>query len=276
MRSDALGGRTIAEFGAALAPANLSARQAREKGLLTSGTYGPPSSTSSASADLTELLASRLRARLPGTTLYRETWKAKATPSGRRLWAHTASAHRTSDSGSTGWPTSRSADGEKNVRTLEGSLRENERKGGPQDLNSAAQLVGWPTPTRQDAIGSGARGYSTESGRHTGTTLTDAAFLAGHYVPEARSSTGWTTPSARDWKDSEGMAKTRPDGRSRVDQLGRQAFLTSAPTGSGGPYRLNPRFSLWLMGVPQTWVDAAPPSSKRRATRSSRNSRRRS
>lgn len=32
----------------------------------------------------------------------------------------------------------------------------------------------WPTPTAQDSASSGAAGYSTDSGRHAGTTLTDA------------------------------------------------------------------------------------------------------
>ena len=32
----------------------------------------------------------------------------------------------------------------------------------------------WPTPTAQDEKASGAAGYSTASGRHPGTTLTDA------------------------------------------------------------------------------------------------------
>lgn len=40
-----------------------------------------------------------------------------------------------------GWPTSRATDGEKNVRTLDGSLREIERKGGPQDLAAAAAIA---------------------------------------------------------------------------------------------------------------------------------------
>lgn len=38
------------------------------------------------------------------------------------------------------WPTPRATDGDKNVRTLEGSLREIARKGSPQDLNQAAVL----------------------------------------------------------------------------------------------------------------------------------------
>ena len=41
----------------------------------------------------------------------------------------------------TNWPTPRSADGEKNVRTLEGSLSEIQRKGGPQDVAQAAAIT---------------------------------------------------------------------------------------------------------------------------------------
>jgi hypothetical protein len=45
-----------------------------------------------------------------------------------------------------GWPTTRQADGAKNVRTLAGPMREIARKGGPQDLAQASQLAPWPTP----------------------------------------------------------------------------------------------------------------------------------
>lgn len=47
----------------------------------------------------------------------------------------------------------------------------------------------------------------------------------------------WVTASARDWKDTPGMTMTRPDGRSRVDQLPRQVAvaLWSTPcTPNGG------------------------------------------
>jgi hypothetical protein len=49
-----------------------------------------------------------------------------------------------------GWPTCRAADGEKNVRTLEGSMSEIERKGSPQDLSMAAAIAG---PARLTATG---------------------------------------------------------------------------------------------------------------------------
>ena len=39
----------------------------------------------------------------------------------------------------------------------------------------AGAVLLWPTSTAMDSRASGAAGYSTESGRHPGTTLTDAA-----------------------------------------------------------------------------------------------------
>lgn len=56
---DAPDGLMIDLFGQVPVRANLSARQAKDLRLLTSGTYGPPSSTSSASADLQRSLESR-------------------------------------------------------------------------------------------------------------------------------------------------------------------------------------------------------------------------
>ena len=52
---------------------------------------------------------------------------------------------------------------------------------------------------------------------------------------------GWVTAAARDYKDSPGMALTRPDGRSRVDQLPRQAQLAHwATTGASDATRGSP------------------------------------
>ena len=41
---------------------------------------------------------------------------------------------------------------------------------------------------------------------------------------------GWVTPTVRDWKDSPGMATETEDGRTRLDQLPRQATLAGWPT----------------------------------------------
>jgi len=104
-------GQTTAPFGQDHVHANLSARQAKALGLLTSGTYGLHSITSSASASLTSSLVSRLQAKTAsvGSTLYTLTWKQRVTPQGRSISALRASARRTSakDSGGleSGWPT---------------------------------------------------------------------------------------------------------------------------------------------------------------------------
>ena len=46
----------------------------------------------------------------------------------------------------------------------------------------------------------------------------------------ATDSTGWVTPTTRDWKDTSGDIKPREDGTLRNDQLGRQANLAGWPT----------------------------------------------
>ena len=86
---------------------SLSARQAKERGLLMSGTYGPRSTISSASAALQSALVSRLQAKtaLLGSTLYKLTWKVRTTPSGRLIHAVRASVLRISDKDYTGYPT---------------------------------------------------------------------------------------------------------------------------------------------------------------------------
>lgn len=100
-------GPTLALFGRALAPANLSARQAREMGLLTSGTCGPHGSTSSASASLTLSLGSKLSEGYPkaGSTLFTMTWRRADTPSGRLVFRLVASGRNTAATGFGSWPT---------------------------------------------------------------------------------------------------------------------------------------------------------------------------
>jgi hypothetical protein len=115
---------------------------------MTSGTFGRHGFISSSSAALSRSLVSRLRATTDslGSTLFDLTWKVRRTPSGAPIYALRASGLRTFDSAFSSWPTARETDGEKNVRTLDGSLREIARKGTPQDLNQAAVLASWPTP----------------------------------------------------------------------------------------------------------------------------------
>lgn len=99
-------GREICPCGLALVLVSLSARQVKAMGLQISGISGRPGSTSSASADLTSSLASRLQAQLgtAGSILYRQTWKQRTTPSGALYWEHTASALHLSETDFSSWP----------------------------------------------------------------------------------------------------------------------------------------------------------------------------
>lgn len=123
-------------------------------------------------------------------------------------------------------------------------------------------LASWPTAKAGDANSSGSAAYSTASGRHSGTTLTDAA--------------SWATPAARDHKDTGDMSQsmTRQDGKERNDTVPRQAFgmmSSGSPAETASPGQsvgqLNPFFSLSLMGYPVSWGLAGMrslPKSKRR------------
>ena len=60
------------------------------------------------------------------------------------------------------------------------------------------------------------------------------------------------TPTANDWKGS-GPAMVRKDGKKRGDRLDYATERNSDGTPVGG--KLNPEFSLWLMGFPKGWLD---------------------
>lgn len=355
--------------GPAPARANLSARQAQEQGLLTSGTSGHTSTTSLSSAALLSSLESKLRQKtdLVGSTLYKLTWKRRVTPAGRWIPALRGTARRTSANGSTsqvsisdilkgwttppahdtsgrsktqkakhgcacltldaqlagwptaltrdwkdspgqaptgvnpdgshrdrtdnlssksqlagwgtplsnhangspegflerkrksvergnkmgismsdlnmqaqsyltGWPTARQADGEKNVRTLEGSLSEIERKGSPQDLAQATQITGWPTPMSMPLAKAG----QSQPGNNDYIRRTEALMgkeVKGHNLGQLLES----LPS---------------DQPVRLTATGQMLTGSSAGMESGG--QLDPSHSRWLMGLPPEWDDCAP------------------
>ena len=219
-------GPTIDLCGPVPALASLSAAQAKELGLLTSGTFGPRSSISSRSRRLRLSLANRLHQKtaLLGSTLYTLTWKDRATPAGRLIPALRASARRTSANDYTGWPTPCVVEPNTDpAKVWERKKRLSEKtgvyRGNDCGLGSKVQLAGWPTPNSTN----NGKGEKPEAkmcrGMNSGLNPADAARLAG-----------WPTASTRDWKDTPGMATTRPDGRSRLDQLPRVAFLTGWPT----------------------------------------------
>ncbi len=283
MRSDSQGGPTIGQSGPDHAHASLSARQAKEKDLMTSGTYGLPSIGSSNSADLSESLGSRLQEKQAslGSTLYRQTWKVKAMPSGRLLLRLVVSAHRTKEKDSIGLRKTpvappRKSDGDGGPRPVKmlpsgKVVRYSKKTGQTFGLNLADEmkLASWQTPQAMDASGKG------RAPRLKKDFPRDPK-LAGSYRMDMKDEAllaNWPTPTKRDYKDTTGMATeaTNPDGskRNRLDQLGRVVGLietqsparltvtgemltgSSAEMESGG--QLNPAHSRWLMGLPSVW-----------------------
>lgn len=201
------GGRITNRYGQEVAHASLSPRLAKALGLMTTGICGLRLVGLSSSADLSASLASRLQVvvRIHGSTLYKMTWKEWDTPSGLRRFRLRASVRRTSESGPTGWPTPVVGD-------MTGGPRPPDKKRGPAPgLQSATALTGWPTPTTELAM----REKRYAQG---GMPFSMAAAL-----------TGWVTPTSRDWKDSAGMTAQR-EGKERLDQLPRQAFMMGWPT----------------------------------------------
>lgn len=185
-RFDSPDGLTIDLFGPVPVRANLSARQAKELGLLTSGTFGPPSTGSLRSAALQYFLANRLQARLSttGSTLFRLTWKDWVLPSGRLLSRLRASVLRTSATERTSWPTPTTRDHKDGGECANVPLN--------ALLGRVAWLASWPTPTVANAMGSQSfEGLSatgrTPDGRKVAVSLNHVATLAG-----------WPTPCARD------------------------------------------------------------------------------
>lgn len=157
-----------------------------------------------------------------GRVVWQAGWPSPTTPSGGQTFPPgTTPTGQTPDgrkvqvtlglvADAAGWPTARAADGEKNVRTAEGSLSEIERKGTPQDLSMAAAVSGWPTPM----AGTPAQNGNNEAGNTDSSRKTQALV-------------------------------TELTGPARLTVSGELLTGCFAETLSGG--QLSPAHSLWLM-----------------------------
>lgn len=222
-------GQMIDLFGLVPVPANLSARQALDLGLRTQDTYGHHSPGSSSSSSLQSSLESKLRARLSslGSTLYTLTWKPWVTPSGLSRFRLRASVRRTSGIDSSGWPTATACDGRGySEKAAEDWIAGTTSNGHSLDLDLAAKLAGWPTPScSNDRTGKpeSALSMNRQDGSKVQQRLQDLASIC--------------SPA-------------------RLTACGQMLTGSSAGMESGG--QLNPAHSRWLMGLPPEWDDCAP------------------
>ncbi len=169
-RSVSPAGQTTLRFGPVPAPANHGAMLDAGTASTTRVTCGQSGSGSSASVALQSCLESRLRAQVDvdGSTLFRLTWSAMATPSGRRVCLLRASARRTSASEST------------------------------------SSRAGWATPTARDYRHANAKPWSERGGGAKGEQLnnqvvhlTDLGRLTGSPAPTG--SRGQLSPGHSRW-----------------------------------------------------------------------------
>ncbi len=266
----------------------------RFKGASTTGPTNSPIGSPS------DTMASHLKNLLSGGSIvFVQTWRERVTPSGFRYSAHTARARTTSDSECSGWPTPTA------IEQKESSEKKVAR-GAHAGLNLAvaAQMAPWPTARAGDSdSGSNA---NKATGKNLPTVVAWATPLGNTresqpklmykkrksggqpnlaMMAESVPASPWATPAHRDYRTPNVKSYADRGGGAKGEQLPNQVQHSGpvpspsyAGTGSTAGYRLNPLFSLWLMGYRTEWASCGARAmqlcrkSRQRSSRRSSNS----
>ena len=168
-----------------------------------------------------------------------KTWQGWVTERRGAYSARLKSAHRTSASGSSSWPTTAARD----HKGESGSGRQ-ERKGHPADTLSNA-VAQWPSPVASEVR----QGFQDRSRGMKGSqeSLTTVVIKHGRPVPASSSTDGsrqglWPTPAS----------STGNGGPHGLD--GGQGARSMIPQEMRNSGKLNPRWVETLMGLPVGWT----------------------
>ena len=227
--SDSQNGVMIDLFGQVHAPVKVFQSQEKEKVRVTSVTSGPSGIGSSKSVALQQSLANRLLERLGsgGLMQSQQILSLRTTPSLRQYCQDSLKAPITNGNGSGSWPTPQTMDGARcnQIRSQE-ELKEARKNGGCSNLRESVHT--WPTPCSSDHRYRGDWECPVTQRRVKIGKSIELTMLVGSVVP-----------------------------------TGKQLSGSNVKTEKRVRYRLNPMFSLWLMGYPRFWIQRAIPINTR-------------
>jgi hypothetical protein len=139
-----------------------------------------------------------------------------------------------------------------NARDYKGasSVADGLKGGHAVHLNDQVRDNPFPTPTAGDSKASGAAGYSTASGRHSGTTLTDKVVRSAN-SETPREEESWPTPAANE--DAAGTPAGNMQG-----MLGNHPGIRGTTPEEWKKGALSASWTDWLIGFPILWSSPDP------------------